>query len=192
VDRFLLVSSAGMDVLQLVGITCLLIATKFEEVYTSCLSLDELVSLTVGTFTQQQILITERLVLIGLEYNLTDVTIGDILGHLIEITGMTQINLRNFANYLTELVQCHCAIFVYKPSVIATSIVFITWATFGANISPLNALLEYSKIEKQDLQNCITAITQIHANDQPVHMAARKKYLTESQRQIATIHLSEF
>ena len=68
VDRFLEREVAKIKELQLIGITAMYISSKFEDV--KPLRLSELVYITDNTYTEQEVLITEKQMLTTLEFDL--------------------------------------------------------------------------------------------------------------------------
>lgn len=67
IDRFLSVSQINRSKLQLVGVTCLLIACKYEEIYPPIVS--DVVYITDNAYTAAEILEMERIVIIALDFN---------------------------------------------------------------------------------------------------------------------------
>ena len=68
VDRFLSIRQVTLDKLQLVGITALFIAAKYEEVYVP--GINQFVYITDGCYTNSQIIKAERYMLSVLGFNL--------------------------------------------------------------------------------------------------------------------------
>ena len=68
VDRFLERVHTKIKQLQLVGITAMYLASKFEDV--KPLRLSELVFITDNTYTEQEVLITEKQMLETLDFDL--------------------------------------------------------------------------------------------------------------------------
>lgn len=73
IDRFLSEMSVQRGKLQLVGVTCMLLAAKYEEIYPP--AIDEFVYITDHTYTRDQILKMEHLVLKVLRFDMGPVTI---------------------------------------------------------------------------------------------------------------------
>lgn len=72
IDRFLSEMSVQRSKLQLVGVTCMLLAAKYEEIYPP--AVDEFVYITDNTYTRDQILKMEHLVLKVLRFDMGAVT----------------------------------------------------------------------------------------------------------------------
>ncbi|CAO1351384.1 unnamed protein product [Diamesa hyperborea] len=91
-DRYLtLKTSISKNQLQLIGITCLFVASKVEEIYPP--KLNEFAYVTDGACTEEDILQQEVLVLQALNWSITPVTIMgwvSIYMQLNETTGQTQ------------------------------------------------------------------------------------------------------
>ena len=69
IDRFLERVQVSRSKLQLVGVTCLLLASKYEEIYPP--EVRDLVYVTDKAYTKQQILRMEGMVIRSLEFRLT-------------------------------------------------------------------------------------------------------------------------
>lgn len=68
-DRFLTLRNVSLSKLQLVGVTCLFIASKYEEVYAP--SITQFVYIADGGFSTDEIVRAERYLLSTLEYDLS-------------------------------------------------------------------------------------------------------------------------
>lgn len=68
IDRFLSVKIVSIGKLQLVGATALLLAAKYEEI--NCPSIQEIVYMVDGGYTQEEILKAERFMLSMLNFEL--------------------------------------------------------------------------------------------------------------------------
>lgn len=69
VDRFLSARVVSLERLQLVGLTCLFIAAKYEEVV--CPSVTNFLYMAEGGYTDEEILQAERYVLSSLDFDLS-------------------------------------------------------------------------------------------------------------------------
>lgn len=69
IDRFLSVKTVPRRELQLVGISAMLIASKYEEIWPP--QVDDFVSLTDNAYSNVQILVMEKMILGKLEWTLT-------------------------------------------------------------------------------------------------------------------------
>lgn len=86
--------------LQLVGVTALLIATKYEEIYPPTVS--EMVHITDNTYTMEEILAKEIEIFGKLEYRLNKPYSITFLRRFSTVMATTQ-NTHNLAKYILEL-----------------------------------------------------------------------------------------
>jgi hypothetical protein len=69
IDRFLAVEDITRKKLQLVGVTAMFIASKYEEIYAP--EVNDFVYITDKAYTKQEILDMEYLMLVSLNFNIT-------------------------------------------------------------------------------------------------------------------------
>eukprot|EP01126_Amoeba_proteus_P012827 TRINITY_DN15322_c0_g1_i1.p1 TRINITY_DN15322_c0_g1~~TRINITY_DN15322_c0_g1_i1.p1 ORF type:complete len:431 (-),score=90.91 TRINITY_DN15322_c0_g1_i1:212-1504(-) len=150
--------------LQLLGITCLFLASKVEEVIPP--KIDEFVYITDNTYTRQQVVDQESLILDSLEFRLHVVTISDFLPTFLNFFSihLHDEEKSSFANYLSHVIlTCFEVGQRYKPSELAAAITIITLSSFEA-ISPHDcvSLLGNSNLLKTTtvdvLKECIRAV----------------------------------
>ena len=72
IDRVLAKMPVQRNKLQLVGVTCMLIAAKYEEIYAP--QVDEFVYITDNTYSREEVLEMERKILDLLDFTLTGAT----------------------------------------------------------------------------------------------------------------------
>ena len=77
IDRVLSVHPVPRAKLQLVGVTCMLVAAKYEEIYAP--QVDEFCYITDNTYERQDVLAMERTVLDALDFELTQPTVKTFL-----------------------------------------------------------------------------------------------------------------
>ena len=82
IDRFLSLVDVKRNRLQLVGVTAMLVASKYEEIYAP--QVDEFCYITDNTYTREQVLETEREVLRVLDFDLTQPTTKTFLRRYIK------------------------------------------------------------------------------------------------------------
>ncbi|KAK8473382.1 hypothetical protein PHAVU_001G119800 [Phaseolus vulgaris] len=127
IDRFLSVKSIpSCRELQLVGISAMLMASKYEEIWPP--QVEDFVCLT--TYTHEQILVMEKTILGNLEWTLTVPTSLVFLIRFIKATVPDQ-ELENMAHFLSELGLVHYATVMYCPSMVAASAVFAARCTLN-------------------------------------------------------------
>lgn len=160
IDRFLAVISVSNVKMQVIGITAFYIAAKFEE--TSPPEVHDLVELGDNTFTVQQVLEMEQLMLPLLNFNLCVPTPYAFLSAFY-MAGNTTDETKYMAQYIAEIAMLEGEPYlVYLPSEIAAASLalarFIMHEPIWSN--ELEALTEYSV---NQLRTLIMMLAESHA-----------------------------
>jgi len=88
VDRFLSIMPVLRGRLQLVGVTCMLIASKYEEIFAP--QVEDFVYITDSTYSATEVLQMEVTVLNALRFNLTAVTPHCFIKRLTTVMGLDE------------------------------------------------------------------------------------------------------
>lgn len=130
-DRFLQQKVVAKNKLQLVGVTAMLIASKFEEIYTP--EVNDFVIISANTFSKEDILKMERLMLITLDFNI-NVSIHLHFLRRFSKAAHSDSKIHTISKYLVELSLIDYKMLKYLPSRIAAASVYISRRMCG--ISP--------------------------------------------------------
>ncbi|XP_078180191.1 uncharacterized protein LOC144574179 isoform X2 [Carex rostrata] len=126
VDRFLSMNKIERQRLQLLGVTCMLIASKYEE--TRAPHVRDLCLLTCNSYNENEVLQMERQVLSVVGYNLSVPTIKTFLRRFLRAalaSSKAQPELMHLTNYLAELALVEYSFLEFLPSMIAAAAVFL-------------------------------------------------------------------
>eukprot|EP01125_Pyxidicula_operculata_P012306 TRINITY_DN4034_c0_g1_i3.p1 TRINITY_DN4034_c0_g1~~TRINITY_DN4034_c0_g1_i3.p1 ORF type:complete len:336 (-),score=43.46 TRINITY_DN4034_c0_g1_i3:137-1144(-) len=191
VDQVLNTVDFNRKKLQLLGITCMLIASKYEEI--SAPPVDDFVYITDYTYGRNEILSMELNILCWLKYKLTVTTIHNFLSRFLLVSGVSDDRVYFHASYIAEMILPFYNILrKYRPSLLAAAIVCVSKHAFGLPVwSPL--FEAYTTFRPVDVRACIHEITVTY------HMmfsaptgkltAAREKYKNPKYRSVSTIPL---
>jgi len=113
-DRYLSLQPIMPDYVQLVAVTCLFIACKYEEIYTP--ELNVMVYMTAGTYRREQIICLELEILEQLDFKLTSATVWSFL-RIYQQSLDSNEDEREFASLLIELSLLDIRLLEYLPSV---------------------------------------------------------------------------
>ncbi|KAK6151349.1 hypothetical protein DH2020_013984 [Rehmannia glutinosa] len=130
VDRYLASKTTLRKELQLVGMSAMLIASKYEEIWAP--EVNELVCISDRTYTNEQVLKMEKRILGELEWNLTVPTPYVFLVRFIKAS-MTDSNVESMVYFLAELGMMNYETLIYCPSKIAASAVYAARCTLNKN-----------------------------------------------------------
>lgn len=123
IDRFLSVKVVMIDRLQLVGITAMFIAAKYEEVFSP--HIGHFKYLADDTFTEEEILRAERFMLQTLDYNLSYPNPMNFLRRISKATDYDQ-DTRTVAKYLMEISLVDYRLMEYLPSHVAAAAMYLS------------------------------------------------------------------
>jgi len=126
-DRYLSKTAVKKKQLQLLGITCLFIASKFEEVNQP--PIEDFVYLCAETYSRPQIILTELTVLEVLKYELNIVTTYHFLDKYFKVLPTATLNpdfISSLAKYFAELSLMDFNLTKFFPSVVAVACLFLS------------------------------------------------------------------
>ncbi|KAK6140985.1 hypothetical protein DH2020_025276 [Rehmannia glutinosa] len=165
IDRFLSENYIEKQKLQLLGVTCMLIASKYEEICAP--RVEEFCFITDNTYTKEEVVKMESCVLNFLGFQLSVPTTKKFLRRFIQAAQVSykvpSVELEFLANFLAELTLTEYSFLKFLPSLIAASAVFLAKWTLDQSEHPWNPTLEYytrhktselksTILELQDLQ----------------------------------------
>ena len=122
IDRYLGKEIIPRTKLQLVGVTAMLIASKYEEIYAP--EVRDFVYITDKAYTKEEILKMEFAMLTSLEFNITAPSSYRFLERYAKMAN-ADAALFNFARYLIELTLIEYGMLRYLPSNLACSAIFL-------------------------------------------------------------------
>jgi Cyclin, N-terminal domain/Cyclin, C-terminal domain len=111
--------------LQLAGVACLMIASKYEDFYPP--SLNELVDICDSAYTREDILLAEVIALRGLNYRISFPTAHTFLPRYLKAAQATDL-ITNVASYMLATTLMGYKFLQYRPSQLAAAAVFIALA----------------------------------------------------------------
>jgi len=170
-DRFLERKNVPKAKFQLVGVTCLLIASKYEDIYPPEVS--ELIMLTDYNYSKDEILRMETIILNSLQYKITICTIHCFLLRFLKAAHADR-HIIYLASYIAERMLQEYSMLKYLPSTIAASSVYLTRRALGRYPwSP--TLLKYTRYRPDSLRPCMEEMIRI-LNFNSENNAVKKKF----------------
>ncbi|KAF5102425.1 hypothetical protein D0Z00_000352 [Geotrichum galactomycetum] len=145
IDRFMTLRVVGLDKIQLVGVTALLIAAKYEEVFPPVLS--HFVYLTAGSFSDEDLIGAEKFMLQVLEY---EMSFPNPLNFLRRISKADEYHVqsRAIAKYLLELCMLDHELLGYPPSLHAAAAMYLSRCVLG--LQPFRPSAEFERQQQQE------------------------------------------
>mmetsp|Transcript_22161 Transcript_22161/g.76012 ORF Transcript_22161/g.76012 Transcript_22161/m.76012 type:complete len:389 (-) Transcript_22161:222-1388(-) len=123
IDRYLEVQQVAQKRLQLVGVTAMLIAAKFEEIYPP--EVKDFVYISAEAYTKDDILDMEVRMLTKLQFVLCSPTVAPFMERYARINGCTEEH-RHLMQYLLELTLPEVCMIKYPPSHLAAAAVLLS------------------------------------------------------------------
>lgn len=191
IDRYLSESCIERQRLQLLGITCMLIASKYEEICAP--PIEQFCSITDNTYTRAEVIKMEADVLKLLHFQLSVPTIKTFLRRFIRVANalykVPPPALSHLANYLAELALIEYNFLKFLPSVIAASSIFLARWTIEQSDRPWNETLEhYTSYKTSELKPTIIALQDLQMNKSNCPLTAiREKYKQSKFMSVATM-----
>ncbi|XP_010539515.1 PREDICTED: cyclin-A2-4-like [Tarenaya hassleriana] len=191
IDRFLHGNYIERQRLQLLGITCMLIASKYEEICAP--RIEEFCFITDNTYKRDQVLEMENEVLKHFGFQIYIPTSKTFLRRFLRAAQASHVSssleMEFLANYLTELTLIEYDFLKFLPSLIAASAVFLAKWTLDQSCHPWNPTLEhYTMYKATDLKASVLALQELQMNTKACPLnAIRFKYKQEKFKSVAAL-----
>ncbi|KAJ3674325.1 hypothetical protein LUZ60_004941 [Juncus effusus] len=191
IDRFLSHNSINRQKLQLLGVSSMLIASKYEEITPP--HVEDFCYITDNTYTKQELVKMESDVLKFLKFEMGNPTIKTFLRRFTragqEDQKYSNLKLEFLGCYLAELslVDYNCIKFL--PSIVAASSIFLARFTLDPKSYPWNKKLESSSGYKaSELKDCVNAIHELQLYKRASNLSAiREKYKQHKFKCVSTL-----
>lgn len=162
VDRFLSKSRVERSRLQLVGVTCVMIIGKYEEIYPP--TLKDFVSVCDNTYTAEEILEMESTILLAIDFDLTPPVSFVMLEYFQQFLGLEEKEF-TFCHYFLESTLLDLSYLDFSPSELAAGTLYLTNKLFKKGIWSQKEE-EVTEISTVRVKTCAKQIYAImHAND---------------------------
>ncbi|CAL8997089.1 unnamed protein product [Prunus brigantina] len=189
VDRYLSGNALNRKQLQLLGVACMMIAAKYEEIIAP--EVEQFCYITDNTYVKEEVLQMESSVLNHLKFQMTAPTTMCFLRRFCFVAQQTSevpsLQLQCLAFYIAELSLLEYSMLCYAPSLIAASAAFLAKYILSPSKKPWNSTLRhYTLYQAADLFDCVKALHRLCCNgcssDLP---AVREKYCQHKYKFVA-------
>ncbi|XP_010423383.1 PREDICTED: cyclin-B1-2-like [Camelina sativa] len=160
IDRFLSVKAVPKRELQLLGISALLIASKYEEIWPP--QVNDLVYVTDNAYSSKQILVMEKTILGNLEWYLTVPTQYVFLVRFIKAS-MTDPEMENMVHFLAELGMMHYDTLMFCPSMLAASAVYTARCSLNKSPAWTDTLQFHTGYTESEIMDCSKLLAFLHS-----------------------------
>jgi hypothetical protein len=186
IDRYLAKTEVSRPKLQLVGVTALLIASKYEEIYPP--ELRDLVYICDRAYSRNEILEMEEIILKALEYQITIPSAHAFLVRYLKAAHADKKIVQLSCFILDGTLQSYNMLH-YLPSQLAAAAVFIARRTVGRNAwSP--TLLKYAQYLEEEITPVARAVLAEKSSSSPELRAVNKKYTSSRYGGVANMTIS--
>lgn len=184
-DRFLEKQKIARNRLQLAGVTCMLLAAKYEEVFPP--EVRDFVYICDNAYTRDQILEMEPIVCNRLEFNFTTATPHTFLKRFVKAAApQGNDTLYLLTCYLLELCLPSMKSLTFTPSMLSAAAVSLASKMLNMP-SWTPTLAKYTGYSETDLTACVREIHELAARaPQSSLRAAHRKYSTTRFRNVAS------
>eukprot|EP00250_Pteridium_aquilinum_P019460 c24441_g3_i1 orf=47-1519(-) len=159
IDRFLACQTVVRKKLQLVGVTAMLLACKYEEIWAP--EVQDFVFISDKAYTREQVLDMEKQMLNKLKFNLTVPTPYVFLVRFLKAAG-SDSQLEKVAFFLAELCLTEYGMLRYCPSLLAAAAVYTAQQTLKRSPCWSTTLQRHSGYTEMHLRDCATKMVDFH------------------------------
>eukprot|EP01084_Bolivina_argentea_P005776 10909_1 len=182
IDKFLEVERVTRTELQLVGVTALLLASKYEEIYPP--EIRDLVYITDRAYTKEQILQKEKDILVALKFRISMPTTYCFILRYLKAAHADK-RIVQLSCYVAERMLQEQPMLSFLPSIIACSCIWV--ARKNLNRNPWSKTLEkYSHYTEEELQPCLQSIAAA-VNNHTDLAAVYKKFASQKFGTVSTL-----
>ncbi|KAF8073024.1 CYCB2-3 [Scenedesmus sp. PABB004] len=162
IDRYLAVRQVTRKNLQLVGVTAMLVASKYEEIWAP--EVRDFVYISDKAYTRAQILSTEKDMLAALGYNLSLPTSYQFLARLLKAAGVHyEKHLALFVAYCAELCLVEHGMLRHSYSELAAGIMYVALRAFKKDDPYPPALAAHAAHGKADVLHVAKEVVRLVA-----------------------------
>lgn len=173
-DRFLAVHQVTRAKLQLVGITAMLIASKYEEMYPP--EVRDFVFIADNAYTRAEIFAMEALILRKLDFNLGTPLPLHFLRRFSRACH-ADTTVHTLAKYFMELKMMSYAMIKYKASETAAAAIWMARKVCDGSAAWTPTMVHYSGYSEAAIEPCIAALQAELAHTlESAQQAVRRKY----------------
>ncbi|KAM7517022.1 hypothetical protein LguiA_006605 [Lonicera macranthoides] len=191
IDRFLSVNALNRQKLQLLGVSSMLIASKYEEIKPP--HVEDFCYITDNTYSKEEVVKMEAEVLKALKFEMGSPTIKSFLRRFTRVAQedykTSNLQLEFLGYYLAELSLLDYSCLKFLPSLVAASVVFLARFTIRPKLHPWSSTLhENSGYKAADLKECVLIIHELQLSKRGSSLVAvRDRYKHHKFKCVSTL-----
>ncbi|CAL0323806.1 unnamed protein product [Lupinus luteus] len=190
IDRFLSLNALPRQNLQLLGVSSMLLASKYEEIKPP--EVEDFCYITDNTYNKAEVVEMEADILKTLNFELGGPTVKTFLRRFSKVgqesNDTSNLQFEFLCYYLAELSLLDYNCIKFFPSLVAASVVFLARFMLSPTMHPWNsALYQLTRYEPADLKECILNIHDLYLSRRGATLrAVREKYKQHKFKCVAT------
>ncbi|XP_045826114.1 G2/mitotic-specific cyclin C13-1-like [Trifolium pratense] len=191
VDRFLSIQPVKRSKFQLLGVSSMLIASKYEEITPP--NAVEFCKITDNTYDLKEVLKMESDILNALKFEMGNPNVITFLKWFVGIASENQktsnLQFEYLCNYLAELSMLDYECIRFLPSLVAASVIFLARFIIQPGVNPwTSSLCECLGYESADLEECVTMLHDLYLSRRAASFkAVRDKYKQNKFKCVANL-----
>ncbi|KAK2445666.1 cyclin [Trifolium repens] len=191
IDRFLSLNVINRSNLQLLGVSSMLIASKYEEI-TPPKAVD-FRQITDNTYQLKQVIKMEADILKSLNFEMGNphvyTFLKEFIGFATENQKTSKLQMEFLCNYLAELSLLEYECIRFLPSVVAASVIFLARFIIRPDVYPWTSSLSDNLGYKSDeLEECVLILHDLYLSRKAASLkAVREKYKQHKFKSVANL-----
>ncbi|CAK9180340.1 unnamed protein product [Ilex paraguariensis] len=159
IDRFLAVQPVVRKKLQLVGVTAMLLACKYEEVYVPVV--EDLILISDKAYSRKEVLEMEKLMVNTLQFNLSVPTPYVFMRRYLK-AAQSDKKLELLSFYIIELCLVEYEMLKFPPSLLAAAAIFTAKSTLSGSEQWSKTSERHTNYTEAQLQECSKLMVCFH------------------------------
>ncbi|XAR61938.1 hypothetical protein NMG60_11016494 [Bertholletia excelsa] len=191
IDRFLSKNAINRQTLQLLGVSSMLVASKYEEI--SPPHVEDFCYITDNTYTKHEVVKMEANILKCLHFEMGSPTIKTFLRKFTRIAQedykAPNLELEFLGYYLAELSLLDYGSVKFLPSLVAASVIYLSRFTLRPESHPWSSTLQqFSGYKPADLKECVLILHDLQLGKRGSSLVAvREKYRQHKFKCVSTL-----
>ncbi|XP_057949034.1 putative cyclin-B3-1 isoform X2 [Malania oleifera] len=158
-DQYLSLVAIKKNEMQLVGLTALLLASKYEDFWHP--RVRDLISISAESYTRDHVLGMEKLMLNKLKFRLNSPTPYVFMSRFLK-AAQSDTKFEHLAFYLVELSLMEYEALKFKPSLLCASAIYVARCTLQMTPAWTPLLGRHARYDESQIRNCAKMILRFH------------------------------
>ncbi|KAK1362230.1 Cyclin N-terminal domain-containing protein [Heracleum sosnowskyi] len=160
-DRFLAIEPMTRKKLQLVGVTAMLLASKYEEILAPLV--EDLILISDSAYTRNEVLQMENLMINMLQYDLSVPTVYMFVKRFLK-ADQSDDKMELLAFYIIDLCLVEYEMVKFSPSMLAAAAVFTAQCTLGKAAQWSKKRERQTNYKDEEIMKCSKLMVEFHQN----------------------------